>query len=412
MENKLSVSDLNVYIKGVFDDEIVLHNLSVYGEVYSFSVSGNNTYITLKENDCYLQCLRFGRMEKLELGTQITVTGSVEFFKKASKVTFIIKNVEETGKGVQYAKFLALKEKLSGEGLFINKCVFPVFIKKVAVVTSSTGAVIHDFLSVIRKNHSYLDVSVVQTKVQGEGADVSISDAISQAAAMRADLIVIARGGGSVSDLDAFNSEMVVRAVANCLTPTLSAVGHQTDYTLCDLAVTQRAGTPSIAAEIIARTNEAVLQRFNTAIQDISKAVSQKFSRLSSNIYLLSTKIVNNAEKVREKHYYKIRSILKSCQNKCENLALNSYSNLKYQTSNQQAQIERKYMKYDKALALSVAKLENNSPLKIISQGYSLIEKDGKTVKSSKSLKVGDNVNIYFADGQAVAQIKEKKNEI
>lgn len=390
MENKLSVSDLNSYIKGVFDDEIVLHNLSVYGEVFSFSVSGNNTYITLVENDCYLQCLRFGRMEKIEIGTQVTVFGSIEYFKKASKVTFIIKSIEETGKGKQYAQFIALKEQLDKEGLFFNKCVLPTFVKKVSVVTSNTGAVIHDFLSVIKKNHSYIEVCVQQTKVQGEGADLSISNAIINADKDKSDIIIIARGGGSASDLDAFNSELVVRTIANCKTPTISAVGHQTDYTLCDLASTVRVGTPSIAGETVARINEIVLDRFDNAINNIKDGISKKIDKLSSNLYLVSTKITHNLEKATEKQTFKIKNIL----------------------NKEQSTIEKKFYLYDKSLALSVSKLENNNPLKIISQGYSIIEKQGTKVKSAKQLNAGDEINIYFNDGQAVAKIKEKKNEI
>lgn len=412
MVNNLSVSDLNGYIKGVFDDEIVLHNLSVYGEISAFSVSGNNTYITLMEKDCYIQCLRFGRMEKLEIGTQVTVFGSVEFFRKASKVTFIVKNIEETGKGKQFAQFQLLKEQLEKEGLFVNKCVLPTFVKKVAIVTSNTGAVIHDFLSVIRKNHSYIDVNVIQTKVQGEGADISISNAIKQADESCCDVVVIARGGGSANDLDAFNSEIVVRVIGGCKTPTISAVGHQTDYTLCDLAATIRVGTPSIAGETISRINEIVLDRFYTAIDNIKNAAANKFEKLTSSVYYLATKIVHSSEKAIKKQEYKIDSILTSIKGKCELLLSESYRNIKSLCEKQNLVIEKKYLACDKSLALSVSKLENNSPLKILSQGYSVVEKQGKTVRKLKDLEVDDKVTMYFADGQAVAQIKEKKNEI
>jgi exonuclease VII large subunit len=155
-----------------------------------------------------------------------------------------------------------------------------------------------------------------------------------------------------------------------------------------------------------------MLQRFYGALESIDRSVRRKFDKLSSNLYFLATKIVNNAEKAREKQYFKIETILKKCENRCENLLKTAYSDVKTSTSIQQSAIEKRYLKYDKALALSVLKLENNSPLKILSQGYSVIEKTGKSVKSIKALNVGDNVNIYFSDGQAVAQIKEKKNEI
>ena len=407
MENKLSVSDLNSYIKGVFDDELVLHNISVFGELFQFSVSGNNTYFVLKEGECYLQCLKFGRMEKPEIGSLITVYGSVEFYRKNGNVTFVVKNVELTGRGKQYAEFLALKEKLTAEGLFINTLTMPTFIKKVAVVTSNRGAVIHDFLSVL-KRHSYIEVKVVQTKVQGEGAEISLSQSIQNADSLNCDLIVIARGGGSANDLECFNTEGVVRAISKCKTPTLSAVGHQTDYTLCDLASTQRAGTPSLAGEVVASINDAVLQRLLSTVDVIENAIKQKFSKLSSRLYMISTKIVHTSEKNNEKQFYKIRETLKALEGKCKKKTVENDSKIRYSCTKQNNAIQNKYMEFDKKLALSVSRLESNNPLKILSQGYTFVTKDGKNVKSTNELKNGDIVNIRFLDGQAIAEIKEK----
>ncbi|MBE5731455.1 MAG: exodeoxyribonuclease VII large subunit [Clostridiales bacterium] len=408
MENKLSVSDLNSYIKGVFDDELVLHNISVYGELFQFSVSGNNTYFVLKGDECYLQCLKFGRIEKPELGTQITVFGSVEFYRKSGKVTFIAKNIQETGKGKQYAEFLELKNKLSAEGLFINKHELPTFIEKVAVVTSNRGAVIHDFLSVLSQNHSYIDVKIVQTKVQGEHADESLSSAILSADTLNCDLIVIARGGGSASDLESFNTESVVRAIAKCNTPTLSAIGHQTDYTLCDLASTQRAGTPSLASEMIAKINNTVIQRFLNVIDNLDFAIKDKFNKFSTRLYHYSTKIAHTVEKSNEKQFYKICSILQASKDYCSKKVLFNKTKIKYACINNQKSIKNKYMEFDKKLALSVSELEASNPLKILSQGYAFISKNGSNVKSSKELKNGDVINIRFYDGQASAEIKEK----
>ena len=408
MENKLSVSDLNSYIKGVFDDELVLHNISVFGELFQFSVSGNNSYFVLKEGECYLQCLKFGRMEKPEIGSLITVYGSVEFYRINGKFTFVAKNVELTGKGKQYADFLALKEKLTSEGLFINTLTMPTFIKKVAVVTSNRGAVIHDFLSVLSKKHSYVEVKVVQSKVQGEGAEASLIQAIQSADSLNCDLVVVARGGGSANDLECFNTEGIVRAIAKCKTPTLSAVGHQTDYTLCDLASTQRAGTPSLAGEVVASINEVVLQRFLSSVNDMENAVKQKFNKISSRLYMLSTKIVHTSEKNNEKQFYKIRATLKAVESKCEKKAVENDAKIRYSCAKQSNTIKNKYMEFDKKLALSVSRLELNNPLKILSQGYTFVTKDGKNVKSTNELKKGDIVNIRFLDGQARAEIKEK----
>lgn len=409
MESKLSVSDLNSYIKGVFDDELVLHNLSVYGELFQYSISGNNTYFTLKENDCYLQCVCFGRIEKPEIGTQITVFGSVDFYRKAGKVTFIAKKIEETGKGKQYAEFLAMKEKLSAEGLFINKCTMPSFIRKVAIVTSNRGAVIHDFLSVLSEKHSYIDINVIQTKVQGENADDSLSCAIADADSTNADVIVIARGGGSASDLDCFNSEKVVRAVASCKTPTISAVGHQTDYTLCDLASTHRSGTPSIAGEAIAKINEAVLLRFYDSLQRIDNALKSKYNKSSSLLYTLSTKIINSAERNYEKQTFKIRSKLDAVKNCCVSRLKDNEHKIRNEATRQLNGINKKYLEFDKKLALSATKLEFSNPMKILSQGYAVISKNNESVRTIEKMENGDLIKIRLYDGQVFAEVKEIK---
>ena len=409
MENKLSVSDLNSYIKGVFDDELVLHNLSVYGELFQYSISGNNTYFTLKENDCYLQCVCFGRIEKPEIGTQITVFGSVDFYRKAGKVTFIAKKIEETGKGKQYAEFLAMKEKLSAEGLFINKCTMPSFIRKVAIVTSNRGAVIHDFLSVLSGKHSYIDINVIQTKVQGENAEDSLSCAIADADSTNADVIVIARGGGSASDLDCFNSEKVVRAVASCKTPTISAVGHQTDYTLCDLASTHRSGTPSIAGEAIAKINEAVLLRFYDSLQRIDNALKSKYNKSSSLLYTLSSKIINSAERNYEKQTFKIRSKLDTVKNCCVSRLKDNEHKIRNEATRQLNGINKKYLEFDKKLALSATKLEFSNPMKILSQGYAVISKNNESIRTIEKMENGDLIKIRLYDGQVFAEVKEIK---
>ncbi len=351
-------------------------------------------------------------MEKPDIGTQITVFGSVEFYRKAGKVTFVVKNFEETGKGKAYAEFLALKEKLKFEGLFENKLSLPHFIKRVAVVTSNTGAVIHDFLSVIGKRHSYIEVSVVQTKVQGEGADMSVADAITKADMMNADVIVIARGGGAASDLDCFNSEKVVRSVAGCKTPTVSAVGHQTDITLCDLASTQRAGTPSIAGEILCSLNDLVINRLFNAVKDMGLAIKNKTDKISSSLYMTSTKIISASERNIEKQIFKTRSVLRSVKNKCDIAISNAEQTVRYDLVRCTTAIDRKYHQQDKKLALSVMALENINPLKILSQGYTAITCDGKNIKSVSSLNKGDTVKIRFSDGNAVARVEEINDEI
>ncbi|MBE5730573.1 MAG: exodeoxyribonuclease VII large subunit, partial [Clostridiales bacterium] len=263
MNKILTVSQINNYVKNMFDDELLLHTVTVEGEVFEHKFSGGNTYITLKEGDCVLSCVKFGGKIEFYVGDKIRVTGSMRFFAKGGRVTFIITYASAIGKGELQLKLSELKERLSKEGVFDNNKPLPKFINRIALVTSVEGAVIHDFFSVLERNGcTYIDVDVYGVKVQGEGADKTIVTALQRIGGRKYDIVVVARGGGSGQDLDCFNTEALARGVYDCAFPVISAVGHEVDFTLCDFSATLRAGTPSIAAEHIVRINEAFVSCF------------------------------------------------------------------------------------------------------------------------------------------------------
>ena len=406
MENRLSVSQLNNYIKGVFDDETILQNISVYGELFEFKISGGNTYITLKEGDCLLSCVKYSRLEKIELGTLLTLYGSVVFYRRSGRVNFSIKSVSKAGEGKYYADLQKLKEKLYLEGVFSNRPPLPEFIADCAIITSSTGAVVHDFASVLSSSYPPVNVKVFKSSVQGDGAETELASALLAAEKGGFDVIVVARGGGSTADLECFNKENVVRALASLKTPTISAIGHEVDYTLCDLAASVRAGTPSIAAKIIADVNAKAFTRFETAVSTLKEALFSKISQASASIYYAANKITREGELADKSGRYKVASELKRIDLSVKRKYLDSLGKIRAFSrvdSGQHIRMERADAKF----SLSVGVLEEKNPLKIFSAGYSIVEKDGVKLTSAKQITEGDEIKVFLKDGSLKAKVEE-----
>jgi exodeoxyribonuclease VII large subunit len=407
VENKLSVSQLNNYIKGVFDDETILQNISVYGELYEFKVAGNNTYITLKESDCFLNCVKYSKLERIELGTVLTLFGSVTFYRKSGRVSFEIKSIAKAGEGKYYSDLQKLKEKLYLEGAFSNHPSLPEYISNCAIVTSSTGAVIHDFASVLAEK-SGVNVEVFKSSVQGDNAEDELITALLAAEKGGFDVIVVARGGGSSADLDCFNKEKVVRTLSSLKTPTISAIGHEVDYTLCDLAASVRAGTPSIAAKIIVDTNAATIDRFKTALISLSTAIKEKLDSASTTVFLASNKITFEGELADKSGRYKVVSLLYciagSVKEKYDD-SLGKVMAFSHTISTANRVVERAEAKFSLAAGI----LAEKNPLKIFASGYSIVQKDGQKLTSAKQIKEGDEVKVFLKDGSFSAKVEEVK---
>ena len=412
MENKLSVSQLNNYIKGVFDDELVLQKIYVYGEVYEFSVSNGITYITLKENDCYIHCVKYSRLEKIDIGTTVTLFGSVTFYRKTGRVTFSVLSLQKTGEGKHYLELLELKKKLLSEGLFTNKHKLPDFISSVAIVTSSTGAVIHDFLSVLVQKHPYILVKVFKSKVQGENAVSDLCEALRNADKSACDVIVVARGGGSAADLNCFNDENVVRAIAGLSVPTVSAVGHETDYTLCDLASTERAGTPSIAAGLISDINDKTTSRLELALSRINNAAVGKIRSGHARIYKAITKISVSAGKAVEHYKFRILKATADSRSIVEKRIYKSENYVRETVRYISDRADRAYKQCGDRFSAVLQRIEGNNPFKVLSLGYAKVKKNGEEIVRASQLKNNDEISVRFADGQIMARVTEGRNEI
>lgn len=410
-ERRLSVTQLNNYIKGVFDDELVLKNITVYGEVFECNqASGKTFFMTLKDDKTILHCVCFGSVFPPKVGDTVAVKGSVEYYPKGNRISFVVENIAYFGKGKINEALLALKAKLQEEGLFDNKRPLPPFVKKLAVVTSETGAVIHDILSVLKKGHQYIDVTIYPVKVQGDGAESVIVSAIKKANERKMeDAIIVARGGGSGSDLLAFNTEEVARAVATSEIPIISAVGHETDYTLCDFCATVRAGTPSIAAEKVCRNNESFIERFFVALDRLKEATNKKYKRKALYAGLLVKKLVDCEKNTLIMSKFSLTKKVQSMQLALSDKAYDFTSKVRKEYNQLSRAVSEKLSKNETVFKESVARLNGASPLKIVAGGYSKVYKEGMSVTSIKGIEIKDKIDIVVKDGVIATTVDKIK---
>ncbi|MBR6788321.1 MAG: exodeoxyribonuclease VII large subunit [Clostridia bacterium] len=385
MQRKLTVSQLNNYISGVFADERVLHDVIVCGEIFECKKSGPRSFITLKEGDCSLSVVSFLPVTGLEEGMSVEAKGTVSFYAKSGKLSFIADEINPTGEGKLLLELIKLRKRLQEEGLFANRPPLPTKINKIAVITSATGAVIHDIISVVKNKNPYMDICVCPTKVQGEGSAQSIAEAIKNVnKTLIADVIIIARGGGSAEDLQAYNTEIVARAVSGSLLPIISAVGHETDYTLCDLCASARAGTPSIAADMVCEDVFEKIARIKMLAKNIVESAFNKYEDRKSRIVYSANAVVRYGE-----------------------MSLRSRSEkVKRDVAALHKTLERKLSSKNDKLSYLSAMIDKCSPYKILSQGYAKISKAGKEIAFAKELSCGDEIIIRMTDGTLKAEVK------
>ena len=250
---ELSVTQLNNYIKSVFVAEEMLHNVLLNGEVSGASVRGNGVWFTLRDKEATIPCVCWDvKRCAVKNGDFVTVRGSVDYWQKAGKINFNVHALVKTGAGDLLEQLKALTEKLKQEGLFDKKKAMPAKVKRIGVVSSRYGAVIHDIMTVTKRRNPVVDIVLYPSAVQGENAVREICAGVSYFNRTKSvDLIIVARGGGSNEDLSCFNTEIVARAVAGSELPIVAAVGHETDFTLVDYVADLRAPTPSAAAEMV-----------------------------------------------------------------------------------------------------------------------------------------------------------------
>ncbi len=392
----MTVSELTEQIKSVVEE--VFPTVCVSGEISNFSrPQSGHCYFTLKDEQAQLKAAMWRTSASkvrfdLRDGQEVVCRGRIEVYAPRGTYQLIVERIEPVGVGALELALRQLRDRLAKEGLFdpARKRPLPPFVKQIAVVTSPTGAAIHDFLQVLARRWRGADVLIVPTRVQGEGAAEEIAAAIATAnrIARPIDCLVVARGGGSLEDLWAFNEEPVVRAIAASRIPVISAVGHEVDVTLADLVADVRALTPSEAAEIVAPASEEILAALTQTQRRISAVMRNRL--LSSRAKIESIA----ARTVFRRPLQKIRDIERRLDERSDRI---------------NRAVRRQYEIAAQTLGGLSAKLETLSPLNVLARGYSLTvrEDDGKPVRSASTLKQGDVVRTRFAEGEAVARVEK-----
>lgn len=385
----LSILQFNTFVKNILDAEEFLKNISVFGEVTNFKISGGNAYFDLKDDSAMLSCVKFGAGDlNIKNGDLITVFGRVNFYVKSGRLNFIVQSATAYGMGDLYQRFLMLKDKLEKEGLFREEIKKPIpkFAHKIGVVTSETGAVIRDIINVTKSKNPYTDIIVYPSKVQGTGAENEIASGIEYFNKQSdVDVIIVARGGGSIEDLSPFNTEKIVRAIYESQKPIISAVGHETDFTLCDFASDLRVPTPSVAAEV------AVFD-YNEQILKISEINKYNYNYITKLFVSKREGLVSLASLEAEKIKVKISE------------AKNKLSQINHEVNSRVQEIIKQK---SNMLDVLTSVLSKQNPLEILKKGYSVVETNGKRISRASELTNNQKITIRFADGNVDAEVKK-----
>ena len=392
--NPITVTDLNKYIKSKIDSDEMLNNVLVKGEISNFKNHyTGHMYFTLKDENSLIKCVMF-KTYTTHLsfmpkdGMKVIILGSVSVFERDGVYQVYAKAIKQDGLGSLYEAYEKLKAKLSAEGLFDegHKKKIPFMPKTIGVLTSNTGAVIRDIINVSTRRNPKVHIRLYPVPVQGTGAGEKIAEGIEFMNKNNlADVLIIGRGGGSLEDLWPFNEEVVARAIYNSKIPIISAVGHETDFTIADFVADLRAPTPSAAAELAVQNIDDVkstLFLYNTRYKNALKKKIQ-LMRLSYEKCMARQAYKNPTQKINEQ-YIIIDMKVKTMQNKI------------------QLTLKEERTKFIK----QVSKLDTLSPLKTLARGYSIVtDNSKKIIKSVKDLKENQNINIKLADGEKQAKV-------
>ena len=392
--NPITVTDLNKYIKSKIDSDEMLNNVLVKGEISNFKNHyTGHMYFTLKDENSLIKCVMF-KTYTTHLsfmpkdGMKVIILGSVSVFERDGVYQVYAKAMKQDGLGNLYEAYEKLKAKLSEEGLFdeSHKKKIPFMPKTIGVLTSNTGAVIRDIINVSTRRNPNVHIRLYPVPVQGAGAAEKIAEGIEFMNKNNlADVLIIGRGGGSLEDLWPFNEEVVARAIYNSKIPIISAVGHETDFTIADFVADLRAPTPSAAAELAVANIDDVkstLFLYNTRYKNALKKKLQ-LMRLSYEKCMARQAFKNPTQKINEQ-YIVIDMKVKAMQNKI------------------QLKLKEERTKFIK----QVSKLDTLSPLKTLARGYSIVtDSSNKIIKSVKDLKENQNINIRLADGEKQAKV-------
>ena len=385
----ITVTQINKYIGSILKNDRNIQGIMVRGEItdYVKHYRSGHVYFALKDSESSLKAVMFAsaasrlRFEP-EDGMSVIVSGSIGVYERDGAYQLYVNDILPEGAGAAGAALEQLKKKLAKEGIFdtAHKRPIPPMPKKIGAVTSLSGAAVRDIINVLSRRYPLCEVYAVNALVQGEGAAESICRGILKAEAAGCDVIIVGRGGGSSEDLSAFNTEKVAYAVYNCKVPVISAVGHETDYTIADLAADLRAPTPSAAAELAAPDIAAIYEKIAILERRAERSVLAQLDKASDRFIALNARLSAQSPENRIK------------------LTAEKLAGL---DKRREAAFSRYFERLEH-------QLDSLSPLKVLSRGYSLVYKEGKLLSSSETLEKGDKVKLTFGSGGAEAEITDK----
>ncbi len=393
----LTVSELNDYVRRALASDPSLRFLSLRGEISDFkSYSSGHWYFTLKDESCTIQCVCFRQYNarlsfRPENGMKVILTGGVGLYAERGSYQFYAESVTRDGVGDLFLKLEQLKNRLMKEGLFdvTKKRPLPLLPRAIGVVTSRSGAVIHDILTVTRRRYPAMQIILRPAQVQGEGAAEDIAAGIAEIALLpQVDVVIVGRGGGSLEDLWAFNEEIVVRAIAACPVPVVSAVGHEVDVTLSDLAADVRAATPSVAAEVCVPERDALEAAVEKMRRGLEKAGKSQLLSLTSRVAYLEKRLA-------------------SCHPAAQLQRMQARSGLLSQRLSSAA--ERSMTARRSQLTLLQNKLNALGPRQALSRGYAVVL-SGKTAVTSVE-RASEDMTLILQDGRVRVRTLEKRKE-
>ncbi len=398
-----SVYEVTSRIRRILDEDNELRDIYIKGELSNLSQpTSGHLYFTLKDEFSELQCVMF-REQNRELkfvpedGMSVIVRGHISVYEKRGRYQLYVDEIQEAGLGALYLAFEQLKKKLKEEGLFdeVYKKPIPCFPRRIGIITSPTGAAIRDVLKITRKRYPHVHILIAPVAVQGEGASSQIIHAIQlmnrySATHEKIDVLIVGRGGGSIEELWAFNEESVAREIFSSVIPVISAVGHETDFTIADFVADKRAATPSEAAELVVPDK-----------REIEKSLRSLELRMRQNIF-----------KTIEYHRKRLESMEKSILFRKPTERINQYrQTIDELKRTMVAEMTHLVTLQRKSVQALMGKLDALSPLAILERGYSICSKvpEGKIVRSIEDISVGDAIQVLLTDGTALSEVKEKE---
>ena len=393
-KNIYSVAQVNNYIKNMFAQDFMLHQMSVSGEVSNckYHTSGH-IYFTIKDQGSALNAIMFAGNRRglaflMKDGDHVVVTGSVEVYERDGRYQIYAKEIVRAGMGELYLRFEALKKELEEMGMFAKEYKKPIprYATRIGVVTAKTGAAIQDIQNITSRRNPYVQLILYPALVQGEGAAVSIVNGIRALDAMGLDVLIVGRGGGSIEDLWSFNEEIVARAVFDCKTPVISAVGHETDTTIIDYVADMRAPTPSAAAELAVFDIQQFLYEMEGMQLRLNRGMQEQIQKMyrRNEQFAMRFKYLNPENKLNQKKQY-VADLEEKLRRKMSDVLQ-----------------DRKHR-----LGLLAGSLDGLSPVKRLGQGYSFVtDANGKSLKDIHQVQKADQISVYVLNGIIEAKVE------